>query len=362
MTFSRAADTILYRLPSQGLRLSRGILLVNLGTPASPSLADVRRYLNEFLMDRHVLDMPWPIRRLIVSCFILPFRPRRSADAYSKIWTDEGSPLLVNTQSLGDAVNERSHVPATIAMRYGEPSIANAVAGLHASGVRELLLLPLFPQHANSTRTTAIEAVTAAMPNDMTLEVVAPFYASPDYIDCLAQLIETHLPDGWEHLLLSYHGLPERHLSEADPTGNHCLRASECCQTPSAAHATCYRHQCFETTRALTRRLRIEQSRYTLSFQSRLGRLPWLTPYTDQVLADLAAKGVKRLVVTCPAFVADNLETLEEIGIRGRDVFTANGGESLTLIPCLNANSRWVELLSGWCDPSIASISPRIEP
>ena len=234
-------------------------------------------------------------------------------------------------------------------MRYGEPSIEDAVSELHAKGVRELILFPLFPQHADSTRTTAIEAVIAALPDDMNLEVVAPFYAAPDYIDCQAQLIEENLPDRWQHLLLSYHGLPEQHLSDADPTGNHCLRSADCCQTPSPAHATCYRHQCYETARALTERLQIDRQRYTVSFQSRLGRLPWLTPYTDHVLAELPGRGVKRLAVYCPAFVADNLETLEEIGIRGRDTFFASGGESLTLIPCLNDDTRWVEVLASLC-------------
>ncbi len=329
--------------------MSRGILLVNLGTPASTSITDVRRYLNEFLMDRHVLNVPWAVRRVIVSCFILPLRPARSAKAYAKIWTDRGSPLLVHTQSLGDAVGAKLSIPLAIAMRYGEPSIEGAVADLHRAGVRELLLIPLFAQHADSTRTTIIEAISRALHDDTRLEVLPPFFAAPDYIDCQAQLLEQHLPEAWDHLLLSYHGLPERHLTDADPTGAHCLQSPECCQTASPAHATCYRHQCFETAAKLTQRLDIDPSRYTVCFQSRLGRLPWLTPYTDQVLAELPAQGVKRLAVACPAFIADNLETLEEIGMRGRATFTANGGKALTLIPCLNSKAQWVDVLAGWC-------------
>ena len=332
--------------------MSSAVLLVNLGTPRSPSVRDVRRYLNEFLMDPHVLNLPWLARRLIVSGFILPFRPRRSAAAYASIWTKdgaaEGSPLLRHTEALGAALGERLKAPCAVAMRYGEPSIAKAVQRLAASGCTEMLLVPLFPQHADSTRTTAIEAVRRHLPAHMKLRVLPPFYDHEDYINCQADLIERHLPPGWDHLLLSYHGLPERHITQADPTGAHCLANPNCCERASVAHATCYRHQCYATARGLTAQLDLDAERVTVSFQSRLGRLPWLTPYTDQVLAELPGRGVRRLAVYCPSFVADNLETLEEIGIQGRDIFQQAGGESLTLIPCLNASPDWVKVLTRW--------------
>ena len=332
--------------------MSRAVLLVNLGTPRSPTVRDVRRYLNEFLMDPHVLNLPWPVRRLIISGFILPFRPRRSAAAYASIWTDdgsaEGSPLLRHTEALGAALSERTDAPCAVAMRYGEPSIAGAVGRLVASDCTEVLLVPLFPQHADSTRTTAIEAVRRHLPADVKLKVLPPFHDREDYIDCQANLIESHLPPRWDHLLLSYHGLPERHITQADPTGAHCLADPDCCERASAAHATCYRHQCYATARALTARLSLDVERVTVSFQSRLGRLPWLRPYTDQVLAKLPERGVRRLAVYCPSFVADNLETLEEIGIQGRDIFQQAGGESLTLIPCLNTSPDWVKALARW--------------
>ena len=210
--------------------MSRAVLLVNLGTPRSPSVQDVRRYLNEFLMDPHVLNLPWPARRLIVSGFILPFRPRRSAAAYASIWGGEdsaaGSPLLRHTEALGAALDERIDAPCAVAMRYGEPSIAGAVQRLAAGGCTELLLVPLFPQHADSTRTTVIEAVRRHLPTSMKLDVLPPFYDRKGYIDCQADLIERHLPPDWDHLLLSYHGLPERHITQADPTGAHCLGQS----------------------------------------------------------------------------------------------------------------------------------------
>jgi ferrochelatase len=325
-------------------------LLVNLGTPASCRVADVRKYLGEFLMDRHVLDAPWPVRKLIVAGFILPFRPKRSAAAYAKIWdaagVDTGSPLLHYSKLCQARLNDRLNLPTGLAMRYGEPSIAEAVAELVEQGVGEILLVPMYPQHADSTRTTSIEAVRAALPAHVTMSVLPAFYGDASYLDAQAAIIDTHLPDAWDHLLLSYHGLPERHITTADPTGRHCLATTDCCTTPSPAHETCYRHQVYRTSAQLAARLGISSDQYSVSFQSRLGRLPWLTPYTDKVLAELPGKGVKNLAVACPAFVADNLETLEEIGMAGRELFIQAGGETFTLVPCLNAEPGWIEVLA----------------
>jgi protoporphyrin/coproporphyrin ferrochelatase len=333
--------------------MSRGILLVNLGTPASTATGDVRRYLNDFLMDRYVLDVPWPLRRLIVSAFILPFRPRRSAEAYAAIWDHAGpgtgSPLLHYSRNLEVAARAALNMPCELAMRYGEPSLSAALSRLEAQGVDELLLVPLYPQFADSTCTTTIRAVQKLVGGRMTLHVLTPFYARPDYISALARTVQEHLPEAWDHLLLSYHGLPERHITRADPTGRHCLQSADCCHRPSPAHATCYRHQCLRTSERLAEVLQVPRDRYTVSFQSRLGRLPWLTPYTDQTLAALPGHGVRHLVVACPAFVADNLETLEEIGLQGRETFLAAGGDSYTLVPCLNDRADWVAALAGWC-------------
>ncbi len=333
--------------------MSRGILLVNLGTPESCAVHDVRAYLGEFLMDRHVIDVPWLLRRLIVSGFILPLRPRRSAQAYAKIWDaageNTGSPLLAYSKALQRSLSETLTVPCELAMRYGQPSIASALSRLNEQAVSELFVIVLYPHHADSTRTTTIEAVTSQAPSSMTVQVLPPFYDRPAYIAAQAAVIERNLPSQWDHLLLSYHGLPERHLTQADPTGGHCLRSDDCCQRQSAAHATCYRHQVLRTSELLTANLGIDDSRYTVSFQSRLGRLPWLTPYTDQTLTELPRQGVKHLAVACPAFLADNLETLEEIGMTGRQNFLAAGGECLTLIPCLNDDPQWTAVLADWC-------------
>lgn len=330
--------------------MTRGVLLVNLGTPASCQRADVRSYLAEFLMDRHVLDVVWPVRKIIVSGFILPFRPKRSAAAYARIWdaagADTGSPLLHYSKLCQARLSERLNIPTTLAMRYGEPNIADAVAGLVQQGVSDILLVPLYPQQADSTRTTSIAAVRAVLPAEVNLSIVPAFYADTGYLDAQATVIQDHLPAGWDHLLLSYHGLPVRHITTADPTGNHCLVGNDCCTTPSPAHATCYRHQVYRTSKLLAERLGISPDKYSVSFQSRLGRLPWLTPHTDQVLTEFAGKGVKNLVVACPAFVADNLETLEEIGMAGRDLFLKDGGATFTLVPCLNAEPSWIEVLA----------------
>ena len=325
----------------------RGVLIANLGSPASCDAASVRRYLNEFLMDPYVMDVPWAIRRMIVSAFILPRRPRQSAEAYRAIWRDDepGSPLIYHSMALADRLGSLTGLKVAVGMRYGAPSLAHGIAALGA--VDEILLVPMYPQHAASTRTTTIERVKALA--NVPVRVMPPFHARAAFLDAVARLVRsTMAPD--DHLVFSYHGLPERHISKADPTGSHCLVHADCCETPSPAHATCYRHQCLETTRALAQRLEVT-SHFT-SFQSRLGRLPWLRPYTDELLAELPARGVRSITVACPAFTADNLETLEEIGIRGRATFLDAGGDSFRLAPCVNDDEEWARGLATWCtDP-----------
>ena len=326
----------------------RAILLINLGSPKSTAVADVRSYLNEFLMDRHVIDVPWPVRRAIVSFTVLPKRPAQTARAYERIWTSDGSPLLTNSEALRAALSTELNLPVWLAMRYGEPSIKRVMADIHRSGATRMLLVPLYPQHADSTRTTAIEAVQLLLERQglwAKLRVLGAFHADAGYLDALAEHMRAHIASA-EHVLFSYHGLPERQIRNADPTKQHCLQRQDCCEQQSRAHDTCYRQQCYATTRALVQRLGLTEGRYSQSFQSRLGRQAWLQPYTDAALRTLPGQGVRRLAVVCPGFVADNLETLEEIGMRGRDEFIAAGGESLTLVPCLNDDPRWVSALA----------------
>ena len=327
----------------------RAVLLVNLGSPDSFETPDVRRYLNEFLMDGRVIDLPWPLRRLIVSAFVLPRRPPRTAEAYRSIWLDEGAPLKVYTERLARALDERLDARIAWAMRYGAPGVADVLADLAADGVRRVDLLPLYPHYAMSTvETTVVEARRAVAERrlPLSLSIVPTFHDDDAYLDALATVTREHLPADLDHLLMSYHGLPERHLRKTDPTGEHCLRREDCCETPSPAHAVCYRHQVRETSRRLAERLGLGDDQWSMSFQSRLGSAKWLQPYTDEVLAALPARGVRRLAVVCPAFVADNLETLEEIGIQGRETFLAAGGESFTRVPCLNDRPEWLDALA----------------
>lgn len=327
---------------------TKGVLLVNLGSPTSTAVGDVRRYLREFLMDGRVLDAPWPIRFLIVHLAILPRRPHNSAEAYRQIWTPAGSPLIVTSRNVQHALQPRVTVPVELAMRYQQPSIPDAVARLAAQGVNELLLIPLFPHYAMSSYETAVERVREVVSQHlpaMRLQVQPPYFDHPDYLTALAASVQEYVAQDHDHLLFSFHGVPERHLRKSDPTGHHCLQAADCCAGTNAAHATCYRAQCLKTVAGVAQATGLDASRYSVAFQSRLGRDPWLRPYTDQELVRLAQSGVRRLLVVCPAFVADCLETLEEIGLRGRETFLEAGGKEFTRIPCLNEHPQWLAAL-----------------
>ncbi len=331
-----------------------GVLLVNLGSPEAPTPRAVRRYLRAFLGDPRVLDLPALPRRLLLEGAILPTRPRASAAAYAKIWTPEGSPLLVHGRALRDALAKRlgEGFAVELAMRYGVPAIPPALDRLAKADCRKVVVLPLFPQSAAATTGSVLEAVyraAGARGNPPPIEVVAPFYDDPGFVAALAavarEIPEERRPD---HLLLSFHGLPERQIRKSDPSGAHCLASNTCCDAIGAVNRACYRAQCIATSRALARALGVADEDWTLSFQSRLGRIPWIRPYTDEILPFLRDRGVERLAVLCPSFVADCLETLEEIGIRGREQWLALGGEDLVLVPCLNAHPAWVEAVAGW--------------
>ncbi len=336
------------RFRATSTRMSKqGVLLINLGSPDSTSVRDVRRYLNEFLMDARVIDVAWPLRRFIVG-MILINRPKESAHAYSKIWTKEGSPLVVTSRNVRRDLQRRlgGSIPVELAMRYQNPSIESAITGLRDQGVDSLLVFSLFPHYAMSSFETAVvraREVAAKIAPGMRLKIAEPYYNDPDYIAALVASAEDYLKKGFDHLLFSFHGLPERHLRKADQTGSHCLATANCCETPSPAHRTCYRAQCFATVRAFAAAACLPAEKYSVAFQSRLGREPWLKPYTDFELVRLAEGGVKKLLVICPAFVSDCLETLEEIAMRGKETFTGAGGGEFALIPCMNEHPRWLE-------------------
>ncbi len=331
----------------------RGILLANLGSPDSTSVPDVRRYLREFLMDERVIDYPFLLRWIIIHCFVLPTRPHRSAEAYRRIWTDEGSPLVVSSKRLHGILQKELDLPIALGMRYGKPSMLSALQELRAKApdLEEILLMPLYPHYAMASYETVVAKTRKELDVlgwRIRLTVLPPFYNQEIYLNAMEAVLRPALEDPWDHLLFSYHGIPVRHIKRADCSASHCLLDPACCTTPAAAHATCYRHQSLHTTETLALRLGLRPGTYSSSFQSRFGRETWCTPYTDQELIRLAASGVRRLVVLCPAFVTDCLETLEEIGMAGKESFLEHGGESFKLVPCLNEHPKWVEALRAW--------------
>ena len=330
----------------------KAVLLVNLGSPDSTKVADVRRYLAEFLMDRYVIDVPYVLRLLIIYCFILPFRPKKSAEAYASIWWDEGSPLIILSKKLHTLVQQKCSLEVGLAMRYANPSIKFGIEQLLAKqpNLQELLLVPLYPHYAMASTLTVIEKTKTVIKKhfpQLTLSYIESFYNDPRYITALANSIKQHVDfDQFDKLLFSYHGIPERHVKKTDRTNSHCLKVENCCQTPCAeAQQFCYSHHVYETTRLVVEQLGLNNDQYLVAFQSRLGNDPWLTPATDQTIDQLAKDGVKRLAVVCPAFVSDCLETLEEIGEEAKESFLEHGGESFKLVPCLNDDPQWVDTL-----------------
>ncbi len=331
----------------------RAVLLANLGSPDKPKTKEVSKYLNQFLIDPYVIQLPWIIRRLLVSLFILPSRPKKSAEAYQSVWTEKGSPLIFLSEQLKQALQAKARMPVSMAMRYGKPSIEKQLLALvKGKGITEVLFIPLYPHYAESTTTTSVVEVKRLIKKHklkVTLTVQAPFYQQGDYINALVNSAQPYLQQPYDHLLFSYHGLPEIHITKLDKSKQHCLKVSACCSKPHQAHETCYRHQVFQTTRCFADKAGLVAGQYSVAFQSRLGRAKWLGPNTEDRLRELAENGVKKVTVICPSFVTDCLETLEEIEIRGREVFIEAGGDELVLIPCLNDNPEWVKALASWC-------------
>jgi len=344
-----------------------GLLVINLGTPSAPTPPAVRTYLREFLSDPRVLDIHPVGRAALLNLVILPTRPKKSAEAYQKIWTDRGSPLLFHSQDLTDKVRARmgSEWKVELAMRYGQPSIPEALERFRAAGISRLVVMPMFPQYAASSTGSALEVVyryVASAWNTPYLHVVPPYYDDPLFIDAFAEVGRPVLDDSKpDHVLFSFHGLPERHMVKSDPTGRHCLASTSCCDAIGPENAECYRAQCFATARALAARLELPAGGWEVTFQSRLGRTPWIRPYTDEVLLELPKRGIKKLAVFCPAFVADCLETLEEIGMRAEEDFRAAGGDALTLVPSLNSSDAWANAVVALAERALAAAGAQRE-
>jgi ferrochelatase len=324
-----------------------GVLIVNLGTPDSPSVGDVRKYLREFLMDARVIDIPFWRRFLLVHFIIAPFRAPQSAKGYRELWTAEGSPLKVYghllEKALGKALGDGFLVK--LAMRYQSPGIQSVLS--HFKDASRLIVIPLYPQYASSSSGSTIEAVMNAVKSWEVvpeMSVISQFFNRPLFVKALAETGRKYMAqERFDHYIFSYHGLPERQILKAS-CDDYC-RLGDCCLVYHGKNQYCYRAQCFETTRLLAQALGIKKEDYTICFQSRLGKEPWIKPYTDNVIKELAGRGIKKVLVFSPAFVADCLETTIEIGVEYKKLFLEHGGERLQLVESLNVNPSWVECL-----------------
>ena len=330
--------------------VKRGVILMNLGSPDSTSTKDVKKYLDEFLMDGRVIDSPYIIRTILVKGIITPFRAAKSAEAYSTIWTKDGSPLVHITKQVKDVLQKQISEPVAVAMRYGSPNMKSAYDELYSKypDLEEVILLPLYPHYAMSSYETAVVHAEDVHKNEkypFKISFVPPFYDQADYISALVESIRPYIKNDGKHLLFSYHSIPERHIQKSDVTGNHCLKLDGCCEKPSAAHAHCYRHQCYVTTRLVAEQLGLNSSQYSVAFQSKLGRSAWLTPATTARMGQMPGEGIKDLMVVCPSFVSDCLETLEEVAIREKENFMEAGGESYVFIPCMNTQDVWIKAI-----------------
>ena len=328
--------------------------MINLGSPDSTSIKDVRKYLDEFLMDERVIGKSYWFRWFLVKVIILNTRPRKSAKAYKKIWWKEGSPLIVLSKRLFDKVTKLVKFPVALAMRYGSISIFKGLKELDDKGVKNITVLPLYPHYAMSSYETVVEKVKDEVKTNfphLKIKTVEPFYNDKKYIDLLCKKIKSTIGKiEYDHILFSYHGIPISHLKISDPTNSHCYKVKDCCNNHSDAHKFCNKHQVLETPELVIKKLKIDKNKYSNAFQSRLPNEAWLKPYTDDELVRLAKEGKKKLVIVTPAFVTDCLETLEEIAMEGKEEFLEAGGESYHYVPCLNDDEDWAKLISKWSD------------
>ncbi|SRR5690606_7401809 len=336
----------------------KGVLLVNLGSPDSPTPKDVKPYLDEFLMDKYVIDVPYLLRVFLVRGIIIGLRNRaeKSAEAYQQIWWNEGSPLIVLSERVQKKIQAKTDIPIALAMRYGKPSIQTGLSELHQKGVTDVLVMPLYPQYAMATTLTITEladTIQKKLFKEMKFTHFPAFYNRKEYVKALSESIKKHLGNfDFEKLIFSYHGVPERHIRKTGKPGTHKKFEKDvyCCQPNSSDSEFCYRTHCFETTRQVREYLNIDPNKVLITFQSRLSGDKWLDPYTDEEINNLAKNGIKKIAVVTPAFVSDCLETLEEIGMRAKEDFLTNGGKEFLTIPCLNEDELWIDALHTWIE------------
>lgn len=339
--------------------MKQGLLLLNLGTPKSPEPEDVGEYLKEFLMDPFVIDIPFPLRWFLVHVLIVPKRKHASSELYKKVWTDRGSPLLFHTQDLLEKVRAGLQPASAVemCMRYGEPSIEAGLEKLRVAGVSRLCVLPLYPQYslaATESSIQRIKEVLRQMDWKPALFFVPPFFSEPAFLDVFAAQVTEQWKEGmFDKVLFSFHGLPERQVKRTDPSGKYCVCNEQCCFTLVEQNKNCYRAQSYETARQIAKRVGLEASQYLVAFQSRLGRTPWIKPHSDMYYETLPLEGTKKLLVVSPSFVADCLETVEEISLRGRAQFLERGGEKLELVPSLNAGDAWARTVVSFYEKAL---------
>jgi len=332
--------------------MKTGVLLSQLGTPDSPSVKDVRKYLTEFLNDKYVIDIPWLKRCLLVNFVIIPFRVANSAKIYKEVWSDEGSPLLRNTLELKDRLQEQlgSSYHVVMGMRYQNPNLKSALQELHDAKVSKIVAIPLYPQYATSTTKSTIEKINflaGKWKNFPKINFVDRFYNHPLFIKSWIKLAEHYNTNDYDHVIFSFHGLPERQIKKLDGSKSYCLEKKGCCKIACEWNRDCFKHHCYETAKAIALGIGLSEKDYTVCFQSRLGKDPWIKPYSDKVIEEKAKQGMKNLLVFSPAFVADCLETLYEITVEYGEIFRDFGGEKLQLVESLNSSAHWVDALQG---------------
>lgn len=324
-----------------------GVLLINLGTPDSPSVSDVRSYLSQFLNDPRVIDIPWLLRKILVNLIIVPFRAPKSAKIYKKLWTNNGSPLLYYSIQVKNLLQIElgDQYEVYLAMRYKNPSIPDVMEEMRKKNFTRLIVLPLFPQYASASTGSALEEVMRVLHKWWVIpevKFISQYYDHPTFIKAVAERGGLYDLNEFDHILFSYHGLPERHV---DKVYNEGLCADHNCENEiTSENKYCYKATCYATTRLIAEKLGIPATKYTVSFQSRLDK-KWLTPFSDEVVAACAKKGMKKILVFSPAFTADCLETIIEIGEEYQEIFTANGGHKVQLVESLNSHPMWIQCL-----------------
>jgi len=329
------------------------VLMINVGTPDEPKVKAVRRYLSEFLNDRRVIDIPLVLQKILVNLIIVPFRAPKSTKLYQRLWTEKGSPLLYFSERVQDELQQKlgSRADVFMAMRYGNPSIGKALAAIQNGNYDRLIVLPMFPQYASSTSGTAIQAVIDRVRKWNTIpeiNAISQFYDHPAFLDAFAERIQSYQPESYDHIIFTYHGLPNRHLDKNHP--GESFKTCNCEKALPEFGKLCYKATCYQTTRELANRLQLKTEKYSVSFQSRLSN-NWMTPFTDKNLAERAKQGVKNILVVAPSFVADCLETTVEIGFEYKEMFTENGGEKLQMVESLNDSPRWISAMEEMLKP-----------